>query len=92
MLNTEIIWFNEILKSTKLVSEFNLFELVILIIVIGFISISVFYFIPFIQIKIKLRKIKKEAANRKKLLNQIITQKEIEEEIEEEIKKLNLKD
>jgi hypothetical protein len=45
-----------------------------------------------IQIKIKLGKAKKDASNRKRLLNQIITQKEIEEEVEEEIKKLNLKD
>lgn len=92
MLNTDTIWFNEIISNTKLISELWLFEILFLITIILLLSLSVFYFIPLIQIKIKLGKAKKDASNRKRLLNQIITQKEIEEEVEEEIKKLNLKD
>jgi uncharacterized membrane protein len=92
MLNNTVLSFNEIIKNIKLVSNFWIIELLILFISIVLIFLLVFYIIPIKHIKNKLDKNLSETKNRKKLLNQIITQKEIESEIEEEIKKLNLKD
>ncbi|MFA5917060.1 MAG: hypothetical protein WC850_02360 [Candidatus Gracilibacteria bacterium] len=92
MLNNTVLSFNEIIKNIKLVSNFGIIELLILFISIVLIFLLVFYIIPIKHIKNKLDKNLSETKNRKKLLNQIITQKEIESEIEEEIKKLNLKD
>ncbi len=92
MLNTETIPFDVILKNTKLISDFSLFEILTLFTIIIVLVLSIFYFIPLIQIKIKINTLDKWAKNRKRLLKKIITQKQIEEEIEKEIEKLDLKD
>jgi predicted Holliday junction resolvase-like endonuclease len=92
MLNNTVLSFNEIVKNIKLVSNFWIIELIILFISIVLIFLLVFYIIPIKHIRNMLNKSLSETKNKKKLLNQIITQKEIEWEIEEEIKKLNLKD
>jgi uncharacterized membrane protein len=92
MLNNTVLSFDEIVKNVKLVSNFWTLEFIILSVSIILIFILVFYIIPLKHIKNRLNKSQSEAKNRKKILNQIITQKEIEWEIEEEIKKLNLKD
>ncbi len=92
MLNNNILSFDEIIKNTKLISTFGTVEYIITIVSIIVIILLVFYIIPIKHIKNKLFINTLENKNKKKLLNQILTQKEIEWEIEEEIKKLNLKD
>jgi len=92
MLNNTVLSFDEIVTNIRLVSNFWIIEFIILFASIVLIFLLVFYIIPIKYINNKLAKHLYETKNRKKLLNQIITQKEIEWEIEEEIKKLNLKD
>lgn len=91
MLNTNTLSFDEIIKNTRLISEIWIYELVIFTTVIVIMFLSVFYIIPLLQIKKKLKALEKWAKNRKRVLNKIITQKQIETEIEEEIKKLDIK-
>nr|MDD3720385.1 hypothetical protein [Candidatus Gracilibacteria bacterium] len=66
-------------------------EIIIFIIMIIFIFSLVFYMIPIEEIIGKIRKNSLEGRKKRKILNQIMAQKEIESEIEEEIKNYNLK-
>ncbi len=92
MLNSTTLSFDEIIKNTKLISTFEMVEYTVLATTLVIIFFLVFYIIPINQIKSKFNKTQNEIKNKKKLLNKIITQQQIEWEIEEEIKKLNLKD
>lgn len=91
MLNTEKIPFNKILENTVLISNLWFYELITLWAIIVILFLIIFYFWPLILIKLKVMKLDKWAKERKRLLNKIITQKQIETEIEEEVKKLELK-
>lgn len=83
--------FEEIYNNLDKIVNFSILEFIILWIVIFLVVISIFYISPSNQIIFKIRKNKKDARKRKKLLNQIMAQKELENEIEEEIKNLNQK-
>lgn len=83
--------FEEISNSLNPIINFTILEFVILFSTLFFIFILVFSILPFNQIILRLRNNKKEARKRKKLLNQIMAQKEIENEVEEEMSKREFK-
>ena len=91
------IWFeykyiplDKIIDNIKLISDFNISELLILFSIILSIILLIFYIIPFLFMIIENRKIEKAKADKKKFIKQIVIQKDIETEIEKEIEKYNL--
>lgn len=83
--------FEEIYNNSNYIINFWIMEIIIFIIMIIFIFSLVFYMIPIEEIIWKIRKNSLEWRKKRKILNQIMAQKEIESEIEEEIKNYNLK-
>lgn len=83
--------FEEIYNNSSLIINFSIVEIIILVSIITLILLFIFYILPVNEILTKFRINKSESRKRKKLLNQIMAQKEIESEIEEEIKNYNLK-
>lgn len=82
---------DEILKNTSLVNDFWIFDYFILIVLIFIVLFFILYLLPIKQIYSKILFDKAGYRKRKKLLNQIMSQKAIEDEIAEEIKNYNLK-
>lgn len=76
---------SEIIQNTKKILDFDLLEYSILIWSLFFMIILIYYIIPIINIFFEKRKKEKAKQDRKKLLNQIALQKEINEEIEKEL-------
>jgi len=90
-----MIWFEykfnnpiQILNDTKVLLDFWINEIIILISILSIFFMCLFFSIPYFKILIEYNIEKFEKNKKKKLINKIIIQKNIEWEIEKE---LNLK-
>lgn len=77
-----------ILNNLKLISDFSLTEYLILIIIIIIFLVFSYYIIPYFDLLIDYNKAENEKIKRKKLIQSIAIQKDLDDEIEKE---LNLK-
>lgn len=87
-----MIWFeytyvtpNEIFKNIKLLTEYSIFEYIVLTVSILLIVIIIYYVFPALSIYFKFKEKEKDKFNKKKLIKQIAMQKDINDEIEKEL-------
>lgn len=78
--------FGEILDLTGKLSNMSAIEFLICIIVVVCVIIWIFILLPILILWYKQRVADKKKRDKKKLLTQILLQKEIEDEVEKEIK------
>lgn len=76
----------EIFSNMTHIWNISIFELLLLIWFILFTLLLIFVIVPWIIITCRFINEQKEKRNKKKLLSQILLQKEIEDEVEKEIK------
>lgn len=87
-----MIWFeykyttsSDIMNNIKLLTEYNMSEISILFLFIIIYIILLLYIIPFLSISYNEMMKKRKIAKRKKMIQQIAIQKDINDEIEKEL-------
>ncbi len=87
-----MVWFEykyttsaDVINNIKLLTEYSIIEYSILIGSIILLIIFIYYIVPTINISNTFWKKEKEKKNRKKLIKQIVMQKDINDEIEKEL-------
>ncbi len=83
----EYITLSEIINNIKLLTQYSYLEYLILFISLIVLILTIYYIIPIFNTYTILRKEEIIKEKRKKLLKQIVMQKNINEEIENEINK-----
>ncbi len=84
-----MVWFEykyvtstDIIKNIKLLTEYSIYEYALLIGAIVLLVITIYYLIPIFNIYIKYNEKESSIVNRKKMIKQIVMQKDINDEIE----------
>ncbi len=75
-----------IIDNIKLISNFSILEYSILIIITGLFIAFIYYIIPYFSILFSYRKKESDKRKRKKLIQSIAMQKDLDDEIERELK------
>lgn len=88
-----MIWFEykffsslEIIQNIKLITQYSIIDILILIFLCILSILAIYYLIPFLEIYIKHLNANKAKKIKKELIKKIILQKNIEEDIEKELK------
>lgn len=76
---------DEILQSVSHLGSMSISDILLLITMLIVVVLSIFVMFPCISITLEYKRQKKEKINKKKILTQILLQKEIEDEVEKEI-------
>ncbi len=87
-----MIWFEykyitstDIINNIKLLTDYSIQEYIILITCIILLILTIYYIIPTINIYFNYKEIELGKLNRKKMIKQIVMQKDINDEIEKEL-------
>lgn len=75
-----------IINNIKLISEFSIVEYFILFIIVVLFISFIYYIIPYFDILITYKNKENEKIKRKKLIQTIVIQKDLDDEIEKELK------
>jgi uncharacterized membrane protein YqiK len=75
-----------IINNIKLISEFSIIEYLILILIFIFFIVFTYYILPYVELLIRYRKKESDKIKRKKLIQTIAIQKDLDDEIEKELK------
>lgn len=87
-----MVWFEykyvtstDIIKNIKLLTEYSIYDYTLLIGAIVLLVITIYYLIPIFNIYIKYNEKEAAIVSRKKMIKQIVMQKDINDEIEKEL-------
>jgi len=75
-----------IINNIKLISEFSIIEYIILFVILSLFIWLSYYIIPYIDLLLTYKKKESDKLKRKKLIQTIAIQKDLDDEIEKELK------